>query len=182
MNTAGTVYGTLGPAFASASRSSWVQDESMTPGGGSVTEKNRSSALRAAAEKRKELKQAVSDVETAIASASADPAWRVRLIVRLEELSGALLRHVEEVEAPNGLLDELTSIAPRLVNKIQHVRDEHPILCTRTSVAIGAVKEGAAVDLIRADVLGLLSAIATHRQAGADLVYEGYEVDIGGGG
>jgi len=36
-------------------------------------------------------------------------------------------------------------------------------------------------DEIRAELTTLLVALARHRQRGADLVYEAYDVDLGGG-
>lgn len=146
-----------------------------------MADDDRSNALRAAAQKRIELKQAISEVENATASASARPDWRPRLAATLGDLNEALLRHVEEVEGSEGLLAELMTKAPRLSRRIEEVRDEHPQLCHQATKVIDSLDDEAKVDVIRADVLDLLSAIARHRQAGADLVYEGYEVDLGGG-
>jgi len=140
----------------------------------------RTGALKDAAERRIELKQALSQVETAAASPSGEPGWRHNLIKQLEDLRRALREHVEEVEADDGLLAELTEIAPRLVNQIAHVRDEHPDLCDQVDDAIGRATGGVPVPELRVDVLNTLASIASHRQKGADLVYEGYEVDIGG--
>ncbi len=140
----------------------------------------RTDALKDAAERRIELKQALSQVETAAASPSGEPGWRDNLIEQLEDLRCSLHEHVEEVEADDGLLAELTEIAPRLVNQIAHVRDEHPGLCDQVEDTIGRASDGVAVPELRVDVLKTLTAIASHRQKGADLVYEGYEVDIGG--
>ncbi len=149
--------------------------------GNTVADDNRSDALRAAAQKRIELKQAISEVENATASASAQPAWRPRLAAALGDLNQALLRHVEEVEGSDGLLAELTREAPRLSRRIEEVRDEHPKLCHQATKVMESLDQDVTVGAIRIDVLDLLSAIARHRQAGADLVYEGYEVDLGGG-
>ncbi|MGI9598707.1 MAG: hypothetical protein ACR2QK_21260 [Acidimicrobiales bacterium] len=141
---------------------------------------DNSDALQAAARKRVELKDAVSGLETAAASASAEPGWRAQLIDRLEDLRSALDRHVTEVEAADGLLAELACIAPRLVGRIEETRAEHPVLCRQAGETIEAVAAGQEVDQARASVLELLLAVARHRQRGADLVYEGYEVDLGG--
>lgn len=137
-------------------------------------------ALRGAATRRIELKGALSSVEIAAASPSAEPGWHVRLIDELEELSTALLQHVDEVEASDGLLAELSQLAPRLVNQVGVVRDEHPLLCRQVAEAIVQAKLGADASDLRAQVVEALSAIAYHRQRGADLVYEGYSIDIGG--
>jgi len=140
----------------------------------------RSQAFRAAAERRIELKQALSDVEIAAASPSGAPAWRDRVLEQLQSLRTALLQHVEEVEHESGLLAEILDVAPRLANKIALVRDEHPKLCEQVANAITMTKTSSDAEEIRAEILLALSAIARHRQRGADLVYEGYDVDIGG--
>ena len=141
----------------------------------------RSDALQAAARKRVQLKHALSQVEIAAASPSGVSGWYDRLIEQLEVLQTALLEHVEEVEAGDGLLAELAERAPRLVNQINHVRDQHPGLCQQVEQALAHVRGSAPVADLRVEVLEALSAIARHRQEGADLVYEGYTVDIGGG-
>lgn len=147
-----------------------------------MTDQNqdRTEALRAAAEKRVELKQALSQVEVAAASPSAEEGWRPRLLAGLENLRTALANHIEEVEADDGLLKEMLEQAPRLANTIASVRDEHPALSRRIEQLILDVRADADVADIRANVLETLTAIARHRQRGSDLVYEGYNVDIGG--
>ena len=141
---------------------------------------DQSRALKAAAEKRIELKQALSQVENAAASPSAEEGWRTKLLAELEKLRAALDLHVDEVEADDGLLNEMLTQAPRLANKIDSVRDEHPELRRQLERAILDVRGETDVIDLRANVLDTLSAIARHRQRGSDLVYEGYNVDIGG--
>ena len=141
----------------------------------------RSQALEAASAKRVELKLALSKAETATAAPSADPNWAERLLDALRDLQTALYQHVEEVEAPGGLLAELTATAPRLANQIAHVRDEHPVLCQQVAETIGRLESASyAPETIRSEVTEILMAVVRHRQKGADLVYEGYNVDIGG--
>jgi hypothetical protein len=137
-------------------------------------------ALQAAAARRIELKGAVSAVEVAAARPFAHADWRTRVLEELADLRIALLAHVEEVEADDGLLAELTAQAPRLVNQINRVRDEHPTLCAQVDATIASVETASESDDLRDGILELLFAIVRHRQKGADLVYEGYDVDIGG--
>ncbi|NNE73579.1 MAG: hypothetical protein HKN26_07950 [Acidimicrobiales bacterium] len=138
-------------------------------------------ALRAARERRVELKGAVSAVEIAAASPIGDPSWRDNMARALDELRIALDQHIDEVEGPDGLLAELRDAAPRLSNKIAVVSDEHPALCRQVDDVIANLKESAALEQIRSDAIDALVAMARHRQKGADLVYEAYHVDIGGG-
>ena len=142
----------------------------------------RSEALAAATERRIELKEAVSSVERAAASPSAKPTWRQDLVRELYILRVALDQHVDEVEGPDGLFAELTQEAPRLVHKIEMVRDEHPGLVREVAEAINLAQSSDDVETTRKTVLAALISIVGHRQRGADLVYEGYNVDIGGGG
>ena len=147
-----------------------------------MTDRNKreTEALQAAALKRSELKEALSRVEFAAASPSAGEGWRTRLLKELEGLRAALLDHVDEVEADDGLLKEILEHAPRLANQIKIVRDEHPELCRQVDEIILDVRGEEDVIDLRSGVLDTLTAIARHRQSGSDLVYEGYNVDIGG--
>ncbi len=143
-------------------------------------EEQGTDALRAAAGRRVELKEALSAAEIAAAAPSAEPGWHDRLIEELQSLRLALSQHIEEVEAEDGLLSELTQLAPRLANEIGSVRDEHPDLCRRVEQSLAQAKLGADPAEVRLEVVGALAALAHHRQRGADLVYNGYNVDIGG--
>ena len=147
-----------------------------------MSETNSSSeALAAAKQRRIELKSAVSRVETAAAAPAAGPGWTDHLIRELDDLRIALEQHVDEVEGHDGLLAELREFAPRLANKITRIQAEHPVLVDQLDRTIDHVKASAEPGDARADVLETLAAVARHRQQGADLVYEGYSVDIGGG-
>ncbi len=154
-----------------------TQRESAAAGEGAAA---RSAALRTAADKRIELQQAVSLVEQVAASPWALPDWRMSLVAALEQLQIALGEHADEVEGERGLLAELLARAPRLANRIESVEAEHPVLASQITTAIDVVTGHDDVEEIRSTVLGTLLAIARHRQAGADLVYEAYDVDIGG--
>ena len=142
--------------------------------------KDQTEALQAAASRRSELKDALSKVEVAAASPSARDGWRTRLLEELEELRAALLDHVAEVEAADGLLEEMLAQVPRLANQIGIVRDEHPDLCRQVDQVILDVRDSEDVIDLRSGVLDALTAIARHRQRGSDLVYDGYNIDIGG--
>ena len=147
-----------------------------------TTADEQSEALAAATERRVELKDAISAVERAAASPSAMPSWRDYVLRELETLRLALDRHVSEVEGDDGLLAELTAEVPRLAHKIDQVRDEHPGLVRMVDETIIVFNESDDTEAIRGSILETLFAIVRHRQRGADLVFDGYNVDIGGGG
>lgn len=146
-----------------------------------TTADEQSEALAAATERRVELKDAISAVERAAASPSAMPSWRDYVLGELETLRLSLDRHVAEVESDDGLLEELTAEVPRLIHKIDQVRDEHPGLVRMVGDTIILSNESDDTEAIRASILETLFAIVRHRQRGADLVFDGYNVDIGGG-
>jgi hypothetical protein len=96
---------------------------------------------------------------------------------------------VVETEAPGAFLDELVGEAPRLSTPASRLRREHSeILATITRAEKRLLTPPADdhdydrwVDEMRTDLTALLVALAKHRQRGADLIYQAYAVDIGGG-
>ena len=139
-----------------------------------------STALAAASERRDELKHAVSSLERAAASPGGMPSWPAYVLGELNKLRDALNHHVTEVEGADGLLAEMLETAPRLSAKIDRVRDEHPMLCTMVDDTIAIAESNPGPDAVRASIVETLIAIVRHRQHGADLVFDGYNLDIGG--
>ena len=144
------------------------------------TEPAHSDAVRAAKQRRIELKQAMSDVEVAAAAPAPDANWRHTLIESLEQLNSALEQHAEEVESSGGLLDEIVVVAPRLHKRVVQQRREHNLLSDQTLAAIATTRTADSASEVRAEVIDALIAIARHRQHGSDLVYDAYTIDIGG--
>lgn len=144
-----------------------------------MSDTNEESPLGAARHHRVKLRQAMAEVEGAAAGAAGDPTWRADLAASLTDLLSAFDGHVEEVDAPDGLLVELVGMAPRLQTRVARLGDEHPELRTMIESARAVVDSGDVAD-VRAETMAVLGALASHRQSGADLVYDAYNVDIGG--
>ena len=78
--------------------------------------------------------------------------------------------------------------APRLAGKLRRLQDEHPSVAQQIGTALGRLEGGEVggedsswpLDRARDDLQRLLGSIVRHRQSGADLVWEAYNVDIGG--
>ena len=91
-----------------------------------------------------------------------------------------------ETEAPGGLYDEMEDIAPHVQGKARRLREEHPPLTVAIDEAIagfaGPFPAGTDLDALRDDLQRLMGRLIRHRQHGADLVWEAYELDIGGAG
>lgn len=136
-------------------------------------------ALEAARERRIELKHAMSALEVAAAGAVGDPSWADGLRSALTDMRDAFDAHVEEVEAADGLLAEVMTDCPRLSSRVERLRDDHPTLSGRIDACRARLDEPDPAE-IRSEVLDLLVALVRHRHAGADLVYDAYNVDIGG--
>jgi hypothetical protein len=94
-------------------------------------------------------------------------------------MSAALDQHIVVTEDKDGLLADILEAAPRLANLIDHARSDHRRLRAQLdAVLLSLPVDTAGIARVRAEVTGLLGALVRHRQTGADLVYEAYQVDI----
>jgi hypothetical protein len=140
--------------------------------------------------RRAGLKAALSGLELALAAPAANRAdWVTHVRDALDVVHEVWTRHIVETEAPGGFLDDLVTESPRLSTPSSRLRREHSeILATivraETNLATPPSAEDTYVawaDEMRVELTALLAALARHRQRGADLVYEAYAVDLGGG-
>ncbi len=140
--------------------------------------------------RRAGLKAALSSLEIALAAPVRQrTTWVNGVRDGLRALHEVWTRHIVETEAPGAFLDELVAEAPRLATPASRLRREHnDILATITRAEKRLATPPADddsydswVDEMRNELTALLIALVKHRQRGADLVYEAYAVDIGGG-
>ena len=143
--------------------------------------------LEETARRRADLHAALVEVEKAISSPAVgrETDWAREVVLQLEDLGRTIDEHIEVTERPEGLYDEITHKAPRLSSKIEHLREEHPAMRDRTSELIAKLQtmgigEQWPLEDARDDLQHLLGKIVRHRQLGADLVWEAYNLDIGG--
>jgi hypothetical protein len=140
--------------------------------------------------RRAGLKAALSGLELALAAPYAN---RIDWITGVREALGAVhevwTRHIVETEAPGAFLDELVTEAPRLATPASRLKREHSdiletIISAESRLAAPPGEDDGYVafaDELRVELTALLAALARHRQRGADLVFEAYAVDLGGG-
>lgn len=148
-----------------------------------VTDTHHNS-LTEARERRAHLRGALQDVELAVSSPAPgrEEAWRSNVRKALRVLRSSLAQHIIVAEGPDGLLPQIETDAPRLENQINRLRADHGRLDSLIADALGATEDSRMTpDDVRLLVGAIHSALLRHRQAGSDLVYEAYEVDIGGG-
>ncbi|MEO7448377.1 MAG: hypothetical protein ABI336_08900 [Humibacillus sp.] len=161
---------------------------------------------------RAELREAVGAVELAleIPLARQGP-WRERVRAALTELQHDFARHVALTESAGGIYDRARHSAPRLCSAVDRLLAEHrdltvsiarqltaleqadatddsadpdPTVMTGPTVPTVASDTTATTDLsaLREELTVLTGRLRRHRQAGGDLVYEAYDVDLGGSG
>lgn len=146
-----------------------------------------SSALAESARRRADLHEALVEVEVAISSAAVgrEAEWTKAVLLKLQDLGHALDEHIEATERPGGLYDEIRMRTPHLATKVDRMREEHPVLRDGTNELLARLKdEGIGgswpLDGARDDLQRLLGQIVRHRQLGSDLVWEAYNLDVGG--
>lgn len=147
----------------------------------SETTPSQGSPLQLAQVRRFRLREAMQALEDAIGRPAAASSWADEVEAELVELGAALAAHIDEVESPAGLLEEIIEVAPRLSVYVDIIRVEHSELVAAWDAALGALREAAGAQEVRRRVTGLLGRLARHRQRGSDLVYEAYNVDIAAG-
>ena len=141
--------------------------------------------------RRAGLKSVMSNLELALAEPAPGRAveWTIGVRDALRDVQEMWTRHILETEAPGAFLDELVTEAPRLATPATHLRREHSEIL---AIVVRAEKQLELaplgddtyeewVDEMRLELTKLLVGLARHRQRGADLVFEAYHTDIGGG-
>ena len=133
--------------------------------------------------RRAELRAAMGVLEQALGSPAGGRDWVGKVRNALIQVDADFRMHVEVTEGPRGLYEQVLTDAPRLAFRVRRLTDEHRTLSVTVGELLGrSEKAGDTVDTaeLRAAGTDLLVRLARHRQAGADLLYEAYESDVGG--
>jgi hypothetical protein len=153
-----------------------------------MPEDPRSPALQEAARRRRTLHEALVALEYAISSPAAGriPDWTRQVTKEITAVRDAWDQHVETAEKPGGLYEEIVGTSPRLAGTVHRLREEHPEITEAVGLMVARLEQ---VDIgglewplddARDDLQRLIGRLVRHRQRGADLVWEAYNVDIGG--
>jgi len=153
-----------------------------------VNEQPRSDALREAARRRQTLHEALVALEVAISSPASRriPDWTRQVTKEAVAVRDAWEQHIDGTEKPGGLYEEIVGLSPRLAGTVDRLRAEHPEITEAVTqmvarlehVEIGGLEWP--LDDARDDLQRFVGKVIRHRQRGADLVWEAYNVDIGG--
>ncbi len=135
---------------------------------------------------RSELRESVAAVDLALESPIArGGAWRERVRAALAELAHDFQDHIELTESPGGVYDRAKRTAPRLSGAVDRLLREHRDYREAISGYLAILEHGGTIaDLpaFREELTTLMGRLVRHRQKGGDLVYDAYDVDLGGQG
>jgi tryptophan 2,3-dioxygenase len=135
---------------------------------------------------RAELRESVRAVDDALESPIArGGAWRERVRAALAELAHDFQDHVELTESPGGLYERLRRASPRLSTTVNRLIGEHRDFGEAIGGYLAVLEHGgtmADLPAFREELTTLMGRLVRHRQRGSDLIYEAYEVDLGGSG
>ncbi|GAB2768823.1 hypothetical protein ACXR8F_13830 [Terrabacter sp. AAH1] len=135
---------------------------------------------------RAELRESVAAVDLALeAPIARGGMFRERVRAALAELAHDFDDHVALTESPGGIYDRATRTAPRLIGKVNRLLAEHQDLREAIHGYLAVLEHGgtmADLPVFREELTVLMGRLVRHRQKGGDLVYEAYDVDLGGSG
>ncbi|HET7474945.1 MAG TPA: hypothetical protein VFJ97_02855 [Dermatophilaceae bacterium] len=150
-----------------------------------------SAALEQVRRHRAELRDSASALESALAAPAPGRGslWLVRVRAALMELLADFRVHIELTEGVGqtpGLYADVQRAAPRLAGAVGRLACQHAELVDGVVTLLEDVEQqdgrtGAAeVARVRDEGTRLLGRVVRHRQGESDVVYEAYQVDIGG--
>lgn len=134
------------------------------------------------ANRRQDLYEVMQQIEASAARPSGTDNWRRHLDGALASLEEALRRHTSEIEAEDGLFDDVSVRTPNLVPIVDDLRREHAAMSAQCSEARGLVgRSEVSINAVRAAVVELLGQLVVHRQRGAELLYDSYNLELAAG-
>lgn len=130
------------------------------------------------------LREASQELEAALAAPLTGrlDGWVRQVRPAVQGIREAFSAHVSFTEGRGGLFDQIRTDAPRLVTVLGRLHREHREITTNLAAAeeqLGSRGE-AGMARVREQLTAALTALSLHRQRGADLLYEAYQVDLGG--
>ena len=159
-------------AHDQAEASGWISDDAIDwPAVETKTE---------VARRRRDLYEAMRRLEAAVARPSGLADWRIEIEGALTDFERSLEDHVAQIEGPAGLMAEILNRAPHLEPIVETLRTEHRGLAEAGHDALARAADWSPQRL-RRRVNVLLVRLALHRQTGAEMLFDAYNVDIAAG-
>ena len=146
----------------------------------------RGDLLGAARRRREALYEDITRLEDALTAPLGDAAaWQERAAKAGRLIAEEVRAHIAETEGDEGFLTTVQEEEPRLAPAVAKLLDEHEEMVATADRFVAQVEspdEGITLQDVRALGVSLLGMLVRHRQKGADLIYEAYQVDLGSGG
>ncbi|MEP7019756.1 MAG: hypothetical protein ABI808_03825 [Pseudonocardiales bacterium] len=142
--------------------------------------------LAAVRARRAELRESMGRLERALAAPAVGRAvvWGELVHAVLIELAEDFKEHIEVTEGTDGLHQAILAGDLRLANGVNALAVEHSQIAGEIDDLVAGTEAPvttADAEDARRRATVLLGRLARHRQRGADLIYEAYQTDIGGG-
>lgn len=133
--------------------------------------------------RRKSLYEAMQSLEAAAARASGQPDWMEKVQESLAALLAALNRHVEEIEADDGLFVDVLERAPRMRPMVDSLRQDHDEIreACRSTLDLAREKPDTRPRAMRRRIMRILGLLSMHRQDGAELLFDTHNLDLAAG-
>lgn len=152
-----------------AEASGWIAEESISwP---SVETRER------VVDRRQDLYDGMRRLESRVARPSGLADWRIEIEAALANLEESLASHIQQVESEGGLFAEILEHSPHLAANVESLKEEHEELMAACHKSLSMAADWAPATL-RRKVNVLLVRLAVHRQFGAELLFDAYNVDI----
>lgn len=155
-----------------AEASAWIADENIRWPSAETVE--------GVAERRHELYETMRRLEAAVARPSGLADWRMEIEAAITDLDRSLNDHIRRTESVDGLFAEILEDFPHLAPRIAGLEKEHEELRAACRTALLMAADWSSAKLRRRANI-LLGRLALHRQVGAELLYDAYNVDIATG-
>jgi hypothetical protein len=130
------------------------------------------------------LREASQALEAALAAplTGRPDGWVGQVMPAVQRIREAFAAHVSFTEGRGGLFDQIRTDAPRLVTALARLHREHAEITAGLAAAEEQLEARgeAGMARVREQLTAALTALSLHRKRGADLLYEAYQVDLGG--
>ncbi len=134
--------------------------------------------------RRAHLRRACEELEAALAAPLAGPSddWARQVVSAVVRTRQAFAAHVSITEGRDGLFEQVRAEAPRLDGALRRLHREHGDIAAQLAAAGAQLEtpDEAALQRAREQLTTVLAGLSRHRQRGADLLYQAYDIDIGG--
>jgi hypothetical protein len=132
---------------------------------------------------RTHMLSAVRALEDALAKPASyrEPEWASRVVEELTALEEAMLRQMAELEGEDNTLAALARDQPRLLPRIQQLRQQYgDLVCQVSALRAQLTAEGSPKsEETRQRLTWILTALKHFQAKETDLIYEALQVDIG---